>query len=119
MRTLTAFHVVSLHILLSRSTRGPVNADALRLLKREAGLVNTSQGAIVDEAAVLDALRHERICGYATASMPLHRRRGLRFKNGGAPNESETVGLRRYIARAVRRREPHALPAGSETPVEK
>jgi phosphoglycerate dehydrogenase-like enzyme len=37
--------IVSAHTLLSRRTRGLVNADALRLMKREAWLVNTSRRA--------------------------------------------------------------------------
>ena len=57
--------ILSIHTLLSRRTRGLVDAGALALMKPSAWLVNTSRGAIVDEAAVLDALRQRRIAGLA------------------------------------------------------
>ena len=57
--------ILSIHTLLSRRTRGLVDAGALALMKPAAWLVNTSRGAIVDEAAVLDALRQGRIAGLA------------------------------------------------------
>jgi phosphoglycerate dehydrogenase-like enzyme len=57
--------VLSLHTLLSRRTRGLVDAGALGRMKPDAWLINTSRGAIVEETAVLDALRNRRIGGYA------------------------------------------------------
>jgi len=49
--------VVSIHLVLSRRTRGLIGAPELGLMKRTARLVNTSRGPIVDEAALVDALR--------------------------------------------------------------
>ncbi|WP_428486347.1 D-2-hydroxyacid dehydrogenase family protein [Rhodopila sp.] len=57
--------VVSIHMLLSRRTRGLVDAGAIGLMRRNAWLINTSRGAIVDEAALLDALVQRRIAGLA------------------------------------------------------
>ena len=57
--------ILSIHTLLSRRTRGLVDAGAIGAMKPTAWLVNTSRGAIVDEAAVLDALRGRRIAGFA------------------------------------------------------
>jgi len=55
--------VVSLHCALTDETRGLIGAAALRAMKRTAVLVNTARGAIVDQAALADALRSGEIFG--------------------------------------------------------
>ena len=55
--------VVSIHLVLSQRTRGLVGARELGLMKRGALLVNTSREPIVDEAALVDALRAGRLAG--------------------------------------------------------
>jgi phosphoglycerate dehydrogenase-like enzyme len=57
--------IVSIHLVLSRRTRGLVGAPELGLMKRTARLVNTSRGPIVVEAALVDALRKGEIAGAA------------------------------------------------------
>lgn len=49
--------VVSLHLPLTDHTAGLLDRDALRRMKPGAVLVNTSRGPIVDEVALVDALR--------------------------------------------------------------
>jgi phosphoglycerate dehydrogenase-like enzyme len=56
--------VISIHSVLSPRTRGLVGARELSLMKPTAFLINTSRGPIVDEAALLAALREKRIAGY-------------------------------------------------------
>ncbi|MDT7953419.1 MAG: NAD(P)-dependent oxidoreductase, partial [Acetobacteraceae bacterium] len=60
-RVLAESHVVSLHLLLNDETRGFLDARRLALLRPGAILVNTARGAIVDEPAMLDALRSGRL----------------------------------------------------------
>jgi len=55
--------VVTIHLVLSDRTRGLIGARELALMKPGAYLVNTSRGPIVDEAALIHALRDGTIAG--------------------------------------------------------
>jgi phosphoglycerate dehydrogenase-like enzyme len=55
--------IVSVHLVLSDRSRGLVTGRELGLMKPEAYLINTSRGPIVEEAALLAALRDGRIAG--------------------------------------------------------
>lgn len=52
---------LSIHLPLTGETRGMVNREALGQMKPSAILVNTSRGAVIDEAALVDALRSGRL----------------------------------------------------------
>lgn len=72
---LTRADIVTLHMILGDSTRGLLGARELALMKPTALLVNTSRGPLVDEAALVDALRHDRLAGagldvYDTEPLP-------------------------------------------------
>lgn len=54
---------LTIHQILSERTRGLVGAAEFAQMKPSAYLVNTSRGPIVDEAALVDALRDRRIAG--------------------------------------------------------
>lgn len=54
---------VSLHLPLTADSYHIINAAALGLMRPEALLINTSRGALVDEAALAQALREGRIAG--------------------------------------------------------
>jgi phosphoglycerate dehydrogenase-like enzyme len=55
--------IVSLHMVLSESTKGMVSAADLGLMKPSAFFINTSRGPLVDEAALIDVLQRRKIAG--------------------------------------------------------
>ena len=55
--------VVSVHLVLSGRSRGTVGAAELGLMKPTAYIINTARGPLIDEAALLAALRERRIAG--------------------------------------------------------
>ena len=55
--------IVSLHCPLSAQTRHIIDKDALALMKPTAFLINTSRGPLVDEAALIEALKNGAIAG--------------------------------------------------------
>jgi D-3-phosphoglycerate dehydrogenase / 2-oxoglutarate reductase len=67
--------VVSIHLSLNEGTRGLIDRRRLGLLKPGAILINTARGAIVDEAALAEALQDGRIAHagldvFATEPLP-------------------------------------------------
>lgn len=55
--------VLSLHCLLTDDTRNLIGKRELEMMKRDALLINTSRGGLVDEQALADALRSGTIGG--------------------------------------------------------
>lgn len=61
--TLRLSDVVSLHCPLNDETRDLISAAELKAMKRNALLINTARGALVNEAALIEALRLGRLAG--------------------------------------------------------
>jgi len=55
--------LVTIHLVLGERSRGLIGARELALMKPSAHLVNTSRGPIVDESALVRALREGKIAG--------------------------------------------------------
>lgn len=57
--------VISLHCPLTPETRNLINRQSLSLMKPTAFLINTARGALVDEEALIEALREKKIAAAA------------------------------------------------------
>lgn len=69
--------IVSVHVPLTRQTERLMNKESFRKMKSSALLVNTSRGAIVHEADLIDALKSGGIAGacldvFESEPLPLH-----------------------------------------------
>ena len=62
--------VLSLHCPLTPATEGMIGAAQLARMKHDAVLINTARGALVDSAALADALRNGRLGGAAIDVLP-------------------------------------------------
>jgi glyoxylate reductase len=69
---------VSIHVPLSDETRGLIGEEELGAMKREAILINTARGPVVDEQALYRALEQKRIAG---AALDVYREEPLKPMN--------------------------------------
>jgi phosphoglycerate dehydrogenase-like enzyme len=80
--------VLSLHMPLTRETRGMIGARELAALPRDAVVVNTARGPVLDLDALADALRSGHLAGAGLDVLPVE-----------PPTEPEPALLRAYRAR--------------------
>jgi phosphoglycerate dehydrogenase-like enzyme len=55
--------IITLHVSLNDKTRSMIGRKELKLMREDAFLINTSRGPIIDEAALIEALRSRKIGG--------------------------------------------------------
>jgi len=79
--------VISIHLVLSDRTRGLLGAPEFERMKRSAILINTSRGPIVDELALVDALKSGTI---AAAGLDVYDREPL-------PSDSQLPDLQNTV----------------------
>ncbi|HSD74624.1 MAG TPA: phosphoglycerate dehydrogenase, partial [Steroidobacteraceae bacterium] len=89
----TRSDVITLHVPLTDSTRGLVNAARIRLMKRGAVLLNFARAQIVDEPAVIEALDggklHAYVCDFPTNRIKAHPRVVALPHLGASTDEAE------------------------------
>ena len=74
--------VISLHVPITESTRGMIDRSAIARTKPGAVIINSSRGDVIDEDALVDALRNGRLAGAALdvfQTEPLDRKTAQKF----------------------------------------
>ena len=67
--------IISVHTPLNDESRGLISRERIALMKKDAIVINVARGAVVDEQALTDAIKDNRIGGlgvdvYSTEPMP-------------------------------------------------
>jgi len=96
--------VISVHVPLTDETRHLIGVEFIRSMRAGSILINTARGGIVDESAVIEALREDRLGGAALdvfESEPLGSESGAVF--GGVPNLLLTPHIAGITAEANQR----------------
>jgi phosphoglycerate dehydrogenase-like enzyme len=86
--------IVSMHYVLSERSRGIMGRKELSLMKKDALVVNTSRGALIDEAALLDVAEQGLIKGVALdvfSQEPLPADSPWRSTNWGSQGRSRVL----------------------------
>ncbi len=55
--------IITLHVFLNDQTRHMISSDQLAIMKQNVFLINTARGSIIDEEALIEALKEKRIGG--------------------------------------------------------
>ena len=55
--------IITLHVFLNDQTRHMISSDQLAIMKQDVFLINTARGPIIDEEALIEALKEKRIGG--------------------------------------------------------
>ncbi|MGB5626367.1 MAG: hydroxyacid dehydrogenase [Woeseiaceae bacterium] len=79
--------VISIHVPLTEKTRHLIGVEFIRSMRAGSILINTARGGVVDESALVEALREDRLGGAALdvfQSEPLDSKNGAAF--AGVPN---------------------------------
>nr|MBK9651226.1 phosphoglycerate dehydrogenase [Bacteroidota bacterium] len=67
---LTVSDIVTIHVPSQQGTKNLINHDCIRRMKKNAVLINNSRGDVVDIASVANALRTNKLAGYAADVFP-------------------------------------------------
>lgn len=91
--------VITLHVRLTKYTKHMIGENEFELMKNDAFLINTSRGAVLDEAALIEALKNKKIGG---AGLDV-------FEKEPLPNNSPLLKLKNVILTPHTAGEPDAL----------
>ena len=96
--------VLSLHVPLAANTRNLIGARELALMKRDALLIDTARGGVVDEVALAEALRAGRLGGAGVDVLAAEPpRQGSPLLETGIPNLIVTTNVA-WASREARQR---------------
>jgi D-3-phosphoglycerate dehydrogenase len=105
--------ILSLNLPLTHETKHVVNREAIRKMKDHVFIINTARGPLVDEEALLEALRSGKVCGAGIDVFEEERR--LLFQGFSARAGGQEPG--RGAARPARGAGPHPVQQGGPRPL--